>query len=60
MATNPLVFHLVPSIPYGEPMPIYSKSAPKTLRVDFKGDMKVAVYNFCNNQCYKEGKPKVQ
>ena len=60
MATNPLEYHIVPSLPYGSDMPVYKKSDVKTKRVDLKGDMKVAVYNFCDNQCYEEGKPKVQ
>ena len=40
MATNPLVYHIVPSIPYGADIPAYQKSAPKTNRVDLKGDRK--------------------
>jgi hypothetical protein len=58
MATNPVVHHIVPSIAYGEPIPAYSKSAPKINRVDLKGDRKVEVYNYCNNQCYEEGRAK--
>ena len=60
MATKPYVYHVVPSYSYGAQIPIYQKSAPKTNRVDLKGDRKILAYNFCNNQCYEEGKPKVQ
>ena len=51
MAKNPLEYHIVPSVPYGKPIPAYSKSAPKTKRVDLKGDMKITAYNFCNREC---------
>ena len=60
MATNPLVYHIVPSYKFPYDIPIYQKSAPKTNRVDLKGDRKISVYNFCDNECYEEGKPKVQ
>tara|TARA_Y100000996_G_C22109356_1_gene473257 strand:- start:92 stop:346 length:255 start_codon:yes stop_codon:yes gene_type:complete len=59
MATNPVVYHLVPSIPYGEPIPAYSKSAPKTKRVDLKGDMKIIAKNYCDRECMAEGRSKL-
>ena len=59
MATNPVQYHLVPSIPYGEPMPIYSKSAPKTKRVDLKGEQKVIARNYCDRECMAEGRHKL-
>ena len=54
MATNPYVYHIVPSYSYGENIPIYQKGGVKTKRVDLKGDRKVDVYNFCDNKCYEE------
>ena len=54
MATNPYVYHIVPSYSYGANIPIYQKGGVKTNRVDLKGDRKVAVYNFCDNKCYEE------
>ena len=60
MATNPLVYHIVPSYSYGQEIPIYSKSDVKTNRVDLRGDRKITVYNYCNNQCCAEDKHKVQ
>ena len=51
MATDPLVFHVVPSYSYGEEIPVYQKNAPKTDRIDLKGDRKVAVYNYCDRKC---------
>ena len=54
MATNPYVYHIVPSHKYPYNVPVYSK--PKTKRVDLKGDMKVAVYNYCDKECYKDFK----
>ena len=59
MATNPVEYHLVPSIPYGAPIPAYSKSAPKTKRVDLRGDQKIIAKNFCNRECMAEGKSKL-
>ena len=59
MATNPVEYHLVPSIPYGEPIPVYSKSAPKTKRIDLKGDMKITAKNYCDRECMAEGKSKL-
>lgn len=58
MATNPLVYHLVPSIPYGEPVPVYSKNGPKTKRVDLKGKRKIKVYNYCDSECMEEERSK--
>jgi hypothetical protein len=60
MATNPLVYHIVPSYSFPYDIPIYQKNAPRTNRVDLKGDRKISVYNFCDNECYEEGRPKVQ
>jgi len=56
MATNPYVYHIVPSHKYPYNVPVYSK--PKTKRVDLKGDMKVAVYNYCNRECYENTRPQ--
>ena len=56
MATNPYVYHIVPSHKYPYNVPAYSK--PKTKRVDLKGDMKVAVYNYCNRECYENTRPQ--
>jgi hypothetical protein len=60
MATNPLVYHIVPSYIFPYDIPLYQKNAPKTKRVDLKGDRKISVYNFCDNECYIEGRPKVK
>ena len=54
MATNPYVYHVVPAFSYGEEMPVYSKSAPKTDRITLRGNKKVDVYNYCNNQCQSD------
>jgi len=59
MATNPVVYHLVPALTYGSDMPIYSKSAPKTLRVDLKGEQKVIARNYCDRECMAEGRSKL-
>ena len=61
MATKPLVFHVVPSYSYGAEIPVYQKNAPKTKRVDLKGDRKVAVYNYCDRECMDihEGRSKI-
>ena len=51
MATRPYVYHVVPSYEYGAQIPVYQKNAPKTDRIDLKGDRKVAVYNYCDRKC---------
>ena len=54
MATNPYVYHVVPSYSYGSEIPIYQKSGPKINRVELRGNRKVLVYNYCNNWILKE------
>lgn len=51
MATNPLVYHVVP--PYGsfDEIPTYQKSDPKTNRLDLKGKRKIKAYNYCDIEC---------
>ena len=56
MATNPYVYHIVPSYAYGAEIPVYQKSGPKTKRVELRGNRKVLVYNYCNNECYENKK----
>ena len=57
MATKPYEYHIVPSYSYGANIPVYSKSDVKTNRVELKGNRKVLVYNYCNNECYGNKKP---
>ena len=59
MATNPVVFHIVPSYNFPYDIPVYKKSAPKTLRVDLKGDQKVIARNYCARKCMAEGRSKL-
>jgi len=54
MATNPFVYHIVPSYKYPYNIPIYQKGGVKTKRVDLKGDRKIKAYHFCDNKCYAE------
>jgi|TARA_Y100000310_G_scaffold302869_1_gene340667 hypothetical protein len=50
MVTNPYVYHIVPARnPWN--IPNYVKNAPRTDRVDLKGNLKVAIYNYCNKEC---------
>ena len=56
MATNPYVYHIVPSYEYGQQIPLYEKSGVKTNRVELKGNRKVLVYNYCNRECYENKK----
>ena len=60
IATNPLVYHIVPSYKFPYDIPVYQKNSPKTNRVDLKGDRKVAVYNYCDNKCCEEGRFKLK
>ena len=57
MATDPYVYHIVPSYAYGQQIPLYEKSGVKTDRVDLRGNRKVLVYNYCNRECYENRKP---
>jgi hypothetical protein len=54
MATNPYVYHVVPAFSYGVEIPVYQKSAPKTNRLELRGNKKVLVYNYCNNWILKD------
>ena len=56
MATDPYVYHIVPSYAYGQQIPLYEKSGVKTKRVELKGNRKVLVYNYCNRECYENKK----
>lgn len=57
MAQNPYVYHLVPAKRYGS-IPTYAKNAPKTKRIDLRGENKVDVYNYCNRECYENTRPQ--
>ena len=54
MATNPYVYHIVPTYSYGSEIPVYQKSGPKINRLELRGNRKVLVYNYCNNWTLKE------
>jgi len=56
MATNPLVYHIVPSISAYGKIPIYQKGGEKTDRVDLKGDMKITVMNYCDGECKRNAR----
>ena len=58
MATNPYVYHIVPSYSYGAQIPVYSKNEIKTNRVELRGKRKVLVYNYCNRECYENKRPQ--
>jgi|TARA_B110000977_G_scaffold137109_1_gene174163 hypothetical protein len=60
MATNPYVYHVVPPHQHGIDLPVYSKSAPKTDRLELRGGKKVEVYNYCNYECKIENPPTVR
>lgn len=51
MATDPLVYHVVPSYGLFDEIPIYQKKDPKTDRTDLKGNRKIQVYNYCDIEC---------
>ena len=59
MATDPYIYHIVPSNNYGQQIPVYSKSDVKTNRVELKGNRKVLVYHYCNRECYENRKPEL-
>ena len=59
MATNPLVYHIVPSISAYGKIPIYQKGGEKTDRVDLKGKMKITVMNYCDGECRRRRKKEI-
>ena len=58
MATNPYVYHVVPTYSYGAEIPVYQKSGPKINRLELRGSRKVLVYNYCNNWILKHDPEK--
>ena len=56
MATNPLVYHIVPSISVYGKIPIYQKGGEKTDRVDLTGKMKITVMNYCDRECKRNAR----
>ena len=58
MVRKPYIYNIIPSIPYGHKPPEYSKSSPKTKRVDLKGDKKVLMYFYCDRECYENYPPQ--
>ena len=58
MATNPYVYHIVPSYSYGQQIPLYVKSDVKTNRIDLRGKRKVLVFNYCNRECCENKRPQ--
>jgi hypothetical protein len=61
MTSDPYVYHIVPSSPMYDikSIPIYSKNGPKIRRVDLEGKRKIAIYNYCSNECYENTKVSV-
>ena len=59
MATNPYVYHIVPSISVYDKVPIYQKGGEKTDRVDLKGKMKITVMNYCDRECRRRRKKEI-
>ena len=62
MKTNPYSFPTVRSINHYDKIPVYSKSARKTDRIDLRNytntygvkiNKKVDISYFCNTQCYE-------
>ena len=52
MKTDPYTYTIVPSIPLWDKIPIYSKNATKTDRIDLKGNKKVEIKYFCDQECH--------
>ncbi|MBC8428329.1 hypothetical protein H8D04_00455 [bacterium] len=51
MATDPLVYHVVPSYGSFEEIPIYQKNELKTNRIDLRGSRRINAYNYCDIEC---------
>lgn len=52
MKTNPYTYTVVPSIPLWDKMPIYNKNSTKTDRIDLKGNNKVEIKYYCDQECH--------
>ena len=48
---KPYVYQTVPMYMSELDIPPYSKSAPKTKRLDFEGYRKVTTFNYCSEDC---------
>ena len=58
MASKPYRFTVVPSTGVYGKQKIYSKSEVKTDRVDLRGNKKVFVYHYCDQECHKNKPPQ--
>jgi len=52
MKTDPYTYTIVPSIPLWDKIPIYSKNATKTDRIDLKGNKEVEIKYYCDQECH--------
>ena len=55
MSNNVYVHEVVPSFDFVYDIPPYAgRNKEKTLRADFKGDRKVKIGYYCDQNCYKK------
>ena len=58
MASKPYKFTVVPSTGVYGKQKVYSKSEAKTDRVDLRGNKRVFIYNYCNQECHANKPPQ--
>lgn len=52
MKTGPYTYTRVPPIPLWDKIPVYNKNAKKTDRIDLKGNKKVEIKYYCDQECH--------
>jgi len=58
MASKPYKFTVVPATGVYGKQKVYSKSEAKTDRVDLRGNKRVFIYNYCNQECHANKPPQ--
>ncbi len=58
MASKPYTFTVVPSTGVYGKQKVYSKSEAKTDRVDLRGNKRVFIYYYCDQECHSNKPPQ--
>ncbi len=58
MASKPYKFTVVPATGVYGKQKVYSKSEVKTDRVELRGNKRVFIYNYCNQECHANKPPQ--
>ncbi len=58
MASKPYTYTVVPSTGMYGKQKVYNKSEVKTDRVELRGNKRVFIYNYCNQECHANKPPQ--